>query len=164
MMPEWLRALDALSSELHALTARELRALASKADIAGRSKMAKADLVVALMDLAPGRREAGWREIYPMLDVMRVITAADVPMLALTIDAYADYIETRLHTARVGATYETEGRYGIQVKRRPDVEIANRRWEHAKSGLIEFGMSPASRSKIAAVPADEKSALAKLLS
>lgn len=163
LMPPWLRALDAIAEGLNTLSVRDLRTRAANLKIDGRTKMTREELILAIEQMAVGPREAGWSELAPMLDSMRVTTAADAHALALTIDAYVDYIELRRIVVDEGQTYRTEGRYGMQLKHRPEAVDASMRWGQVLKGLIEFGMTPASRSKVAAVPKDETDGLGAML-
>lgn len=163
LMPPWLRVLDAITAGLNNLTLVQLKARARELGIDGRSAMSKEQLVEAIQEHYVGPREAGWQEIAPMLETMRVITAADVHALALTIDQYVHYIELRRIVEDEGQTYATEGRYGMQMKRRPEVEMAASAWASVMKGLIEFGMTPASRSRISIAPTSNPSTLDKML-
>lgn len=155
LMPPWLRVLDVAESGIEEATVEDLRARARAAGIKGLSRASKGVLVEALVEAEPGPRELAWQELASMLGDMHLLTAADVHALAMTIDAYVDYIGIRRTMILEGATYMTSGRYGVQVKRRPEFEMATKRWEQTKAGLIEFGMTPASRTKVAAVPAGD---------
>lgn len=163
LMPPWLRVLDSIAAGLNQMTLTQLRSRARDLRIDGRSTMSRDELITAIQSAHIGPREAGWSELAPMLETMRVITAADVHALAMVVDAYVDYIELRRIVEDEGQTYATEGRYGLQVKRRPEVEHAARRWEQVLKGLIEFGMTPASRSKVGIVPADATGGLAGMM-
>lgn len=163
LMPPWLRVLDAIATGLNLMTLAELRAKAREIGVEGRSGMSKEQLVAAIQQHYVGPREAGWQELAPMLETMRVLTAADVHALAMTVDQYVFYIGLRRIIEDEGQSYATEGRYGEQQKRRPEVDMASRAWDQVMKGLIEFGMTPASRSRVAMAPAGDKSALEKLL-
>lgn len=151
-MPPWLRALDAAASGIGEWTVAQLRDRAKTLGLRGLARATHAQLVEAIAAADPGPRELAWSELAPMLGDMRIATSADVPALAMVVDAYVDYIEIRLELADKGATYSTSGRYGVQVKRRPQFEMATKRWEQVRAGLIEFGLTPASRSKVAVAP------------
>jgi P27 family predicted phage terminase small subunit len=152
LMPPWLRVLDGIAAGYNTMSLDVLRAIAQDEGIKGRARMNKAQLIEAITRVRPGPREMGWQELAPMLGSMRLVTAADVHALALTVDAYVDYIELRRIIEDSGQTYRTEGRYGLQVKSRPEVVMAGKRWEQTIKGLIEFGMTPASRSRVSAEP------------
>lgn len=162
LMPPWLRHLDAIAGRFDERSLKELQARARELEIPRRSRMDRDELTDAILEASPGPRESGWRELEAMLSSMRVLTAADVHALALTVNVYVRYIEDEAALAVTGDTYETTGRYGLQIKRRPQAENASRRWDQAIKGLIEFGMTPASRTKVAAVPAGEESPFEKL--
>lgn len=162
-MPPWLRELDARELGLTTAPKAELSRQARSAGIAGRSRMTREQLIEALLDLQPGPRESAWREYAPQLERMGVLTAVDVPALAITLDRYVTSIHLRLYVAEQGETYETEGRYGLQVKRRPEVAMVSDNWRAAMSGLMEFGMTPASRTRVDVREASGRSAMEELL-
>ncbi|WP_085044319.1 phage terminase small subunit P27 family [Ensifer aridi] len=78
---------------------------------------------------------------------MKVLNVEDVPMLAM---AAMRLQEVEEHTA----TIESEG-YSYLTnkglwKARPEVAMRNEAMRHAQSLLIEFGLSPAARSRVSA--------------
>lgn len=163
LMPPWLRAADAYSSGITSASLKELRGRAAELAIAGRSKMEAPELVEAILDADPGPRERAWQEMAAPLEAMRVLTAIDVHALAMAVVQYVRVIELELYIAQVGPTYETEGRYGLQIKRRPEVSQAAEAWNMTMRALIEFGMTPASRTKVSIAPASGAGGLADLM-
>jgi P27 family predicted phage terminase small subunit len=83
-----------------------------------------------------------------MLASMRVLSEADVTALEQLARRYKDYIEAAGEVRERGSTYASEGRDGIQIKTHPAVAIRDRAWADFQRGLIEFGLTPASRSRI----------------
>lgn len=162
LMPPWLRALDAEASGLTTMSVADLRTRAKALKVARFSRLSADELVDAILEAAPGPRELSWSEIAGLLDPMRVLTALDVHALAMTIEAYVDYIQLSQFLLREGTTYETVGRYGLQVKRRPETEIQTKRWEQVLKGLIEFGCTPASRTKVRAAPRQSETKFSKM--
>jgi len=162
LMPPWLRALDAEGSGLTTQTVEQLRTKAKALKVPRYTRMPAPDLIDAILEREPGPRELAWSDLAGLLDPMRVLTALDVHALAMTIEAYVDYISLSQFVLREGVTYETVGRHGMQVKRRPEAEIAKQRWEQVLKGLIEFGCTPASRTKVSAAPRSSESKFAKL--
>jgi P27 family predicted phage terminase small subunit len=93
-----------------------------------------------------------WDEIGVQLLKLRVITAADATALELLCGAYAEYFKASAVVQRRGATYKTRTDSGIIERRRPEVAIAADAWKRVRSMLLEFGISPASRTKVHTVP------------
>lgn len=81
-----------------------------------------------------------------MID-MKILNVEDVPMLSLLASRLAEVEE---HTA----TIESEGYVYLSDKGlwkgRPEVGMRNEAMRHAQSLLIEFGLSPAARSRVSA--------------
>ena len=105
-----------------------------------------------------------WDRLAPELVRLKVLTVADEIALALLCDAYAEFIAAR---QAVGgqAVYETETMQGTLMKRsHPAVAQASDAWRRVLAAASEFGLSPASRSKVTAAgdaqPADPWEALA----
>lgn len=99
-----------------------------------------------------------FREIGGMLDELGVMTRADRRALELLCDAYATYREASEFVRKHGFTYESKTITGVDEagnqivstinRRYPEVDIASDAWKRIKSMLIEFGMTPSSRSRI----------------
>ena len=104
-----------------------------------------------------------WR-IAEILMNSKTITVADGIALAMLSDSWAEFIEMRKYIQENGPTYSIDGRNGHQVKARPEVKIAADAWRRARQLLPEFGLTPSARSRIEALPDEEKNdPLAELL-
>lgn len=107
-----------------------------------------------------------FKRIAARLIKVRVFTENDVENLALWCAAYADIVEADKHIQQEGhvvKTYGTvkddEGNYVnvvIGSKANPWVAILQKAWERLKSLNAEFGMTPASRTRIQALPEEKK--------
>ena len=96
---------------------------------------------------ADGRR--AWRELVPLLDGMQVLTTADRMALTMLCDAYSEWLTAREVIQDKGETYETETTNGsVKYSPRPEVAHAADAWRRVKSMLAEFGLTPASRSRL----------------
>ena len=93
-----------------------------------------------------------WKQLGDSLDRMRVLTEADGHALELLVDAYAEYRAARAVVAKEGATYESKTKHGKIVRARPEVAIAADAWKRMKAMLVEFGLTPSSRSQVSAAP------------
>ena len=89
-----------------------------------------------------------WTRIGDELDRMGVMTHADGPALELLVDAYAEWRQARDVVEDLGATYESETEHGSIVRARPEVAIAADAWRRCKAMLVEFGATPAARTKV----------------
>ena len=103
--------------------------------------------------LSPRGREA-WSDLLPLVQSMQIATSVDPAAFAMLCDALAEYIDAREVVIREGATYWTKGKVEM-LRSRPEVTIASEAWRRAKMMLTEFGLTPASRSKVSAVSSDE---------
>lgn len=96
---------------------------------------------------------AFWAELMPMLVGAGVLTTADRQALALTCSALAEHQAARAVLAAGGSTYEAEAASGAILHReRPEVRVANDAWRRAMRGLVEFGLTPASRGRLDVEP------------
>lgn len=86
-----------------------------------------------------------WRQLVPQLLAMRVLTQADGEALATLATICAT--ERRLLKAvkQKGDTFKTGSGY---VQQRPEWGLLTKLWQIKRTYLGEFGMSPASRSRI----------------
>lgn len=122
---------------------------------AGHRPINQAEPKVALLradapEWLPAEGQAFWMELAPMLTGMRVLTEADRPALVLLCDVYAEWREAREVVRKEGATYEAVTESGFMWRKRPEVSIAADAWRRMRAMLIEFGMTPAARSRITA--------------
>ncbi|OQC42290.1 MAG: Phage terminase, small subunit [Acidobacteria bacterium ADurb.Bin051] len=107
---------------------------------------------------------AQWRKLAPILARLRVLTEADLAALELTCNAWADYAEAAAFVKAEGAWYRTTTDTGGElVRANPALTERADAWRRFRLGLVEFGLTPASRSKVAALPAEEADPLAEFL-
>ena len=107
----------------------------------------------------------GWREALPVLTGMRVATIADRVAVSLLCEAFGRWVEAKEALAGLGSTtYTTETESGSVMHREyPEVGQLERAWKQVLEAAKEFGMTPASRSKVNAVqPGDGKPAASDL--
>lgn len=94
-----------------------------------------------------------WRRIVPHLEKLGLLTQVDRTALAAYCQLYARWWEAERAIKAHGLTQVTESGY---VAQRPEVGIANSALKQMRAYLSEFGLSPASRSRIDAPTAPEK--------
>jgi len=109
---------------------------------------------------AVARKE--WRRICPMLMKLGVLTKADGPALSGYCVAFAMLAEAQKEIREHGLMVRTQvlDKHGsaMQVARKnPCIGIAENALKIMKAFLVEFGLTPASRTKVNATPLDDES-------
>ncbi|WP_020599866.1 phage terminase small subunit P27 family [Spirosoma panaciterrae] len=96
---------------------------------------------------------------------MRVLSKTDGRALELLADAYFEYREARQFIIANGSTYESITKDGGKIVRAyPQVNIASDAFKRVRAMLIEFGATPAARSRVEAIPDTKKdNALQRLM-
>ena len=90
-------------------------------------------------------RETQWRRITRELRGMQLLTSADADAIALYCDTYCRWQDATKHLSEEGMIVHTENGFPIQS---PYLGIANKCMAQMQKLLIEFGMTPAARSRI----------------
>lgn len=92
--------------------------------------------------------QVAWGRLTVLLDSMGVLTEADTFALERLCDCYTDILESRELIRRDGRTYTTESDGGTLIKTNPAVNQLRAAASQFKSYLVEFGLTPAARSKV----------------
>lgn len=103
--------------------------------------------------------KVAWGRLTVLLDKMGVLTEADTFALERLVDCYADILACRDLIQQGGRTYKTVDTNGnTLIKNNPAVNQLRAADSQFKSYLVEFGLTPAARSKVEVNPpdADEK--------
>lgn len=100
--------------------------------------------------------KVAWGRMSVLLDRMGVLTEADSFALERLCDCYTDILECRKLVERDGRTYTTLSEGGVLIKTNPAVTQLRAADAQFKSYLIEFGLTPAARSKVSAEPPDDQ--------
>jgi P27 family predicted phage terminase small subunit len=112
--------------------------------------------------LTPTAKEY-WEEIGGLLLQMKVISYGDTAAMALLCDVLAQWVSVRVTLTKRGRVYELLTPGGKVYRARPEVAMEADLWRRAKAMLTEFGLTPASRSKVSAMGGtEEKDPLAAL--
>lgn len=92
-----------------------------------------------------------WGRLTVLMDRMGVLTEADAYALERLAELYAEIVALQGAIAENGRTYEsrTEGG-GMIVRPRPEVAMLADVDRRFRAYLIEFGLTPAARSKVKA--------------
>jgi len=102
------------------------------------------------------RAKQYWAEIGAVLLQMKLCTMADGPAMQLLTEALAEWAEARQAVYREGLVYETMTESGSLMRRaNPEVAQAADAMRRAMRMLTEFGLTPASRSKVSALGGDD---------
>lgn len=94
------------------------------------------------------RRE--WRRTGRRLVECGLMTAIDGAALAVYCQAWARWIDAEGNLSRFGAVLKSPTGFPMQS---PYLAIANKAMEQLTKVLVEFGMSPSSRSRVSVAPA-----------
>jgi len=105
-----------------------------------------------------------FQQIAQELDGIGVLTQLDGKALELLIEAYTEY---RRHCETLdteGYTYRVETQTGdVMIKAHPAAAMKSDAWKRIRAMLSEFGMTPASRSKVNAGGPDKVDPLEEFL-
>jgi P27 family predicted phage terminase small subunit len=102
------------------------------------------------------KAKAYYNDMCQELDRYGIITETDSRAAEMLIEAYVEYRELSDDIARNGLNYWVEGTNGQQLlKANPSVAARASAWNRVRAMLTEFGMTPASRSKIVAKKSDD---------
>lgn len=108
--------------------------------------------------------KAEWNRLAPELERLGLLTQADLAAFAAYCQAYSDVIKATEQLKELGPdgwVQTTESGYKQQ---HPLVGIKNTAMDKMKSFLIEFGFTPASRSKVTANEPPKSKGISALLS
>jgi P27 family predicted phage terminase small subunit len=94
--------------------------------------------------------KAEWKRILPELQALKLLTKVDRAALAGYCQSYSRWRTAEQAIAKYGLTFETER----GPRKRPEVSISEKASALMKGFLQEFGLSPASRSRVH-VPTDK---------
>jgi P27 family predicted phage terminase small subunit len=106
----------------------------------------------------PELAQTEWKAIVPLLLALKVLSEVDGKALAAYCFAYARWMQAESEIERLGIVVEEpilgggQGEVrvvlGYRYKRNPAVGISHEALKLMKSFLIEFGLTPASRSRL----------------
>jgi P27 family predicted phage terminase small subunit len=103
-----------------------------------------------------------WRRLAPKLEALGLLTEVDGTALAAYCQAYARWKEAEEVIEREGLTFTME-KTGYTGPR-PEVAISRQSVQIMKAFCAEFGLTPASRSRLRAAPPEEKDPFEDFLS
>ena len=100
-------------------------------------------------DFVQGEARKTWRRIARKLHRIGLLTEIDGMALAVLCQSWAEYLDATAKLKETGMLVKSPGGYPIM---NPYLAIANQAVKKVRALLAEFGMSPSSRSRIAAGP------------
>ena len=86
-----------------------------------------------------------WKRLAPALESMGILTPVDISAFAGYCQAYARWKEAEEFISKHGSIFQTPSGYVQQV---PQVSIAQQNLKIMQSFCSEFGLTPATRSRI----------------
>jgi P27 family predicted phage terminase small subunit len=92
-----------------------------------------------------------WGVVAAQLSEAGLLTDLDRDALALYCEAYARWVHANQQLARFGPLVKSPNGYPMQS---PFLAIANKAFEQMRAMLVEFGMTPSSRSRVHVRPQD----------
>ena len=96
--------------------------------------------------------QAEWRRLVPQFAASGVATTIDYAALVKGFEALDDYNDARKIVKKKGATVTFVGSTGRNTtKKHPAYDVMTDAWKRFVDTLKEFGATPASRSRVAAV-------------
>jgi P27 family predicted phage terminase small subunit len=96
-----------------------------------------------------------WRRVTPLLDTLGLLTQIDRAALAMYCEAWGRWVEAEDCLKRYGVMVKSPSGFPMQS---PYLAVANKAIEQMRGLLSEFGMSPASRTRISVEPLSEEDA------
>ena len=112
--------------------------------------------VPPMPDFLSDEGKRAWRSVARHLDDMGVLAHADQWALALLSEAYAEWDAARTLIEEEGLTYDSETQNGTIKRPHPAASIRDDAWRRMRSMLTEFGLTPAARAKVTAIPDAEE--------
>ena len=94
-----------------------------------------------------------WKESYKLLSDTGILTKTDEDSLALFCETKARWIHAKERLAKDGPVIIAQSGFPVQ---NPYLQIMNKAHEQMMKLLVEFGMTPAARTKVHAVPTEPK--------
>lgn len=105
-----------------------------------------------------------WNEIGGLLLQMKLVSYGDTAALMLLTDVLGEWCAVRKVIHKKGRVYQVISEGGMLYKARPEVAMESDLWRRAHRMLVEFGLTPAARSKVSALgTTEEKDPLSALL-
>jgi P27 family predicted phage terminase small subunit len=100
-----------------------------------------------------------WDRVAADLDRMGVLTLVDATALEMLCIAYEEFRDADDQVAGEGLTFKRDG----FIKKNPAVTVRSEAWRKVMNGLIEFGLTPAARTRVQTVPVNTENPFREFL-
>lgn len=114
----------------------------------------KADNIKMPAGLSTGAKKC-WKIVAAQLKEAGVLTNLDSHALAMYCEVFARWQTANENLARFGPVIKAPSGFPVQS---PYLTISNKAFDQMKGMLIEFGMTPSSRTKVSTVAPEEEDA------
>lgn len=112
----------------------------------------------------PDEAKTEWRRVARLLTMTRVLAESDMSALALYCEAYARYRAALAEITQVDGSLRLTVDTGTgSIKPHPALTVMNQAQGAMRAMLVEFGMTPSSRSRVPAGKNSEPSEFEKFL-
>jgi P27 family predicted phage terminase small subunit len=120
---------------------------------------------VTAPDWLKGEARWAWEQLAGQLGDAgtRVLSQQDRHALGLLCDAYHEYRVARRQVEHDGMMVVRLTKAGMVRVKHPLIQVYQDAWRRVRLMLVEFGLTPASRSKTSSRPAEEADPLQELL-
>ena len=99
-----------------------------------------------------------WRRMAKELHPLGLLTNIDLTALAAYCASFSIWIDAQKQIQKHGVLIKAQSGFPMQS---PYLAISNRAMTEMRKWMIEFGLTPSSRSRVAAKPVEKESALEK---
>ena len=106
-----------------------------------------------------GKRE--WRRVVGVLLDLGLYTEVDRAALAMYCQAWGRWVEAERELDESGGEVLKSDKGNFYQN--PWLHVANRAWDQLRKAMVEFGMTPSSRTRVTAVNSGEEPSLADML-
>lgn len=93
-----------------------------------------------------------WKRIVPELEDLGLLTRVDMAALGAYCAAFGRWVEAEKALKQEGLTVTTPNGH---VQKSPWLTIADKALDQLRKYIVEFGLSPASRTKVSAQPKED---------
>jgi P27 family predicted phage terminase small subunit len=93
-----------------------------------------------------------WRRVTPLLDTLGLLTKIDRAALAMYCEAWGRWVQAEEALRKFGVMVKSPNGFPMQS---PYLAVANKAMGQMRGLLAEFGMSPASRTRISVEQPDD---------
>jgi len=94
-----------------------------------------------------------WQESFKLLDGAGILAVTDTDSLALYCETKARWIHAKKRLEKDGLVIKAQSGFPVQ---NPYLQIMNKSHEQMMKLIVEFGMTPAARTKVNATPKDDE--------